>query len=303
MRGWRRWSQLGRRSLLGFVGWSGWSKVAALATAATAIAALWFTGQSLQSTEQQYALSEQAQVTERFTKAVEQLGSDKPDVRLGSIYSLERLGRDSPQDQPVILEILTSFVRTHGVTCGQPPDKVSFPVDTQAALTVIGRRNTDHDGPRLFNFNNACLAGANLYGGNFSTMAFFDADLTGANLNNARLVNASMSPVRLGKAVINYADLVRVSLQNADLTGVSMRESDLTGAYLHHSNFTGADLFYVRFVNAKLIDVNLTGADLTYANLTGADLTGANLTGICYDNRTIWPEGFTPPQPPSCPPA
>jgi hypothetical protein len=40
-------------------------------------------------------LTEQGQVTDRYTKAIEQLGSDKLDVRIGGIYALERIARDS----------------------------------------------------------------------------------------------------------------------------------------------------------------------------------------------------------------
>ncbi len=40
-------------------------------------------------------LTEQGQVTERYTKAIEQLGSDKLDIRIGGIYALERIARDS----------------------------------------------------------------------------------------------------------------------------------------------------------------------------------------------------------------
>ena len=37
-----------------------------------------------------HELTEQGQVTDRYTKAIEQLGSDKLDVRIGGIYALER---------------------------------------------------------------------------------------------------------------------------------------------------------------------------------------------------------------------
>lgn len=36
------------------------------------------------------------QVTELYTKAVEQLGSDKAAVRLGGLYALERVAQDNP---------------------------------------------------------------------------------------------------------------------------------------------------------------------------------------------------------------
>ena len=56
-------------------------------------------------------LTEQGQVTDRYTRAVEQIGSDKLDVRIGGIYALERVARDSNRDHPSVMEVLTAFVR------------------------------------------------------------------------------------------------------------------------------------------------------------------------------------------------
>ena len=53
----------------------------------------------------------QRRVTENFSKAVEQLGSDKLEVRLGGIYSLERISKESQDDYWTIIENLTAFVR------------------------------------------------------------------------------------------------------------------------------------------------------------------------------------------------
>ena len=39
-------------------------------------------------------------MTDRYTKAIEQLGSDKLDVRIGGIYALERVARDSRETSP-----------------------------------------------------------------------------------------------------------------------------------------------------------------------------------------------------------
>jgi hypothetical protein len=43
--------------------------------------------------EQTLGASTRRQISERFVKAVDQLGSDKLDVRLGGIYGLEPLAR------------------------------------------------------------------------------------------------------------------------------------------------------------------------------------------------------------------
>jgi hypothetical protein len=48
-----------------------------------------------------------------YTKAIEQLASDKLDVRLGGLYALERIAKDSARDHPMVMEVLSGFVRAH----------------------------------------------------------------------------------------------------------------------------------------------------------------------------------------------
>jgi hypothetical protein len=51
------------------------------------------------ATWRQVYISREGQITERFTRAVDQLGSRNADVRIGGIYALERIGRSS-RSQP-----------------------------------------------------------------------------------------------------------------------------------------------------------------------------------------------------------
>ncbi len=114
--------------------------------------------EQLEATQRQLTMAEQGQITERFTRAVDQLGSDKLDVRLGGMYALERIARHSDVDRTMIFEVLTAFIRTHATW---PPHMYNpehdtpierVPVlersspDLHAALTVLGRRvTTDAD--------------------------------------------------------------------------------------------------------------------------------------------------------------
>ena len=75
--------------------------------------ALIFTARNFAVSRQTLKLTVQGQVTERCTRAVEQLGSDKLDVRIGGIYALERIARDSARDHPTVMEVLTAFIREH----------------------------------------------------------------------------------------------------------------------------------------------------------------------------------------------
>jgi hypothetical protein len=76
-----------------------------------AIGALVFNGISANATRQQTELARQAEITDRYSKAVAQLGDQSIDVRLGAIYALERITHDSPSDQPTITEVLAAFIR------------------------------------------------------------------------------------------------------------------------------------------------------------------------------------------------
>jgi hypothetical protein len=78
-----------------------------------AAGALLFTGRTFNLSRRTFELTEQGQVTDRYTKAIDQLGSDKLDVRIGGIYGLERIARDSAKDHPAVMEVLTAFIRDH----------------------------------------------------------------------------------------------------------------------------------------------------------------------------------------------
>lgn len=55
-------------------------------------------------------------VTDRYTKSIEQLGSDKLDVRIGGVYALERIARDSSRDHPTVMEVLSAFIREQALS-------------------------------------------------------------------------------------------------------------------------------------------------------------------------------------------
>jgi uncharacterized protein YjbI with pentapeptide repeats len=81
------------------------------------------------------------------------------------------------------------------------------------------------------------------------------------------------------KADLTGANLIDAKLRRANLTGAKLRRANLIDADLIGANLIDAKLRGANLTGAKLRGANLIGADLTGANLTGADLTGANLTG------------------------
>ena len=108
-------------------------------------------------------------MTDRYTKAIEQLGSDKLDVRIGGIYALERVARDSPSDHPTVIEVLAAFIREHSreqwpvaESGAQTPERTTRP-EVQAAVTVVARREHRRD-RQAIDLSAATLTRANLTG-------------------------------------------------------------------------------------------------------------------------------------------
>src|SRR6266508_2538942 len=50
-------------------------------------------------------------ITELFTKAVEELGHEKAPVRLGALYSLERLAQNNPEHRQTVVDVFCAYLR------------------------------------------------------------------------------------------------------------------------------------------------------------------------------------------------
>src|SRR6266567_126662 len=61
----------------------------------------------------QVHVSRESQITERFTRAVDQLGRENVNVRIGGIYALERIAKNSAADRDPIQFLLGAYVRNN----------------------------------------------------------------------------------------------------------------------------------------------------------------------------------------------
>lgn len=262
---------------------------------AAVLAGLWYTAQDLQESRrttarqlenaaQQVELAQSGQITDRFSRAVDQLGDqDAVDVRIGGIYALERIAKDSPvDDRPTVAEVLSAFVvrattsdtsqaasESAGRDGGRTPSPAARQPDIRVALTVLARMYQPRKEAR-------------------------GVDLRGADLRGAELAGARFRLVNLRDAILRDADLFDADLFDADLVGANLSDADLRDANLLDANLDGADLRDANLNGADLVGANLRGADLRGADLVGANLSGADLDNACASTATGWPAGFEP---------
>jgi uncharacterized protein YjbI with pentapeptide repeats len=250
--------------------------------AVTSVGSLAFGWLSHNASQEEIALTEQSQITDRYSKAVEQVGRPGPEnlgIRLGGIYALERLAHDSPRDQPTMIEVLSAFIRTTArptpsTPClHEPPD-----ADVQAALTVLIRRDLDQDNNIYVDLHGACLAFADLHASYLNDANFTGTDLTGADLDEATLPGARFDKANLRGAHL-AAYLVHARLTNADLTAAQLFGGNFSNTDLTNANLTAANLEITPLTGANLTHANLAHANLNSAILDGSNLTGTNLSG------------------------
>ncbi len=234
-------------------------------------------------TRQQNRTDEQRLVTEQISRAIEQIGAYKQsadgknlepniEVRMGGLYSLQRIMYDSPRDALSIVKILYAYVRENLKRDKDKRDKLKeynkqnfsrpeekplpLPEDIVSALNIISQFNKDRK--KKFGIDASEV----------------QSDFTYADFTNYSIRNIDFSYISFYHADFSGSNLVAVIFSNAILFSVNFSDTQLSVV-----NFSNARFLYGKFCEVSLGSGNFSGADLSGLNLSGADLTNAsNLT-------------------------
>jgi Pentapeptide repeats (8 copies) len=220
---------------------------------AAIIISLFYTSRRIGIAEKDLKATKEGQMTERFTKAVDQLGNPAIETRLGGIYALARISNESWEDYWPIMEILTGYIRNNSsltlIKKGKLDLDDEVSVDIQSILTVIKKRK--------YSF----------YTGDSGSLDLQKTFLRRANLEYADFERANLEGVNLTEANFEHAKLNWVNLKGgADLTNANLEHANLENAFLEGANLTKANLEYANLENA-----HLKGANLEEANLKNAE--------------------------------
>jgi hypothetical protein len=168
-------------------------------------------------------------------------------MRLGAIYALERIAKESEPDYWAILAILTAYVqervplrRNQDHT---PPSEIPpiLAADIQAILTVIGRRMRSFGKGEnvILELAFTDLAGANLGGANLEKVGLLNTSLQWAYFGEARLAGAILVGAYLEKANLSHARLRGAMLSGAHLSGADHTGARLEGVFLNSADLRG----------------------------------------------------------------
>jgi pentapeptide repeat protein len=195
---------------------------------------LYFTWRRIEISQQELEATRDQQVTERFTRAIDQLGATddkgekKLEIRLGGIYALERIALDSfamenspGRDYSAVMEVLTAYVRENTTQAPEPSEGSSneasplHPLRRWLRSTVRADEGAKQPAP------------PEPSGPTADIQAILDVLIR----TQARV------PEELRRTRL---DLREANLHGANFFDANLREAILDGANLHGANLDGA---------------------------------------------------------------
>ena len=186
-------------------------------------------------------------VIELYTKGIEQFGSDKPQVRFGGLYALERLAESTVDIRDRVVDVISAYLRV------EPDDVAGSKVDhlRLAAQTVL----IDH------------LAYQSPFSYHLNFWAIKGLALSGARLDHFMLGAAKVDTVHFSSARFRGdAFFARVQIRGADFVGATFEgpaifdEAHIGLARFEHAKFCSK----ASFVRARFyIDADFTDAEFS----------------------------------------
>lgn len=203
---------------------------------------------SVKQTTQTIEQTQKGQTAERFTRAIDQIGSTALELRIGGIFSLEAIARDNPEYRSAVVETLSAYIR-HRFPYS-PNSQYNYPRPQEVQR---GEPSSSVVPPKRFDLN--------------AILDAFRRTLKKAGCSEKSERGSMTEPLNLHKVDLRRADLTGIDLEGADLSTTNLHGADLTGVSLKETYLYDTDL-----KNAFLTGANLLDATLEEANLSLADL-------------------------------
>jgi uncharacterized protein YjbI with pentapeptide repeats len=259
------------------------------------IATLAITGyqvsETRRSSSENLSLAARGQVSERFSRAVEDLGATNAkgdaaiDIRTGALFALRGIGLDSTLHTEPAFRVAAHYVRNHYTAPKDLPDsckarKRAAP-DIATALTyVLPRLATKLVDEKLpedpKERESGKMGGLN------------DTEMRGLVLDKLVLINFDLKNIDLRAARLTKLDAHGSILNSAFFTRACLPGANFRGARLQGANFEGANLKNANFQGADVHDADFSGASLQYANFRGANVEGADFSGANLDRANFF---------------
>lgn len=226
--------------------------------------------QAKKDLEEQRRSNISREILDQYVKAVDQLKDENIAVRLGGIYSLEKI-MNSPAKEAIeyhdtIIELMCAYVRvkkTFGQNIQLTDNLQPIGIDINAIITIIQRRKNRE-------YENVNIDFSHTYWGYdiIDNIDFSNFDLTECNFEYSSMNNTTFSNTILENASFKCTNLTQSEFIKCQLMSVDFNESILFNVNLRESDifdcsFRDADMQYFDFENGFIYGIEFNDANLT----------------------------------------
>lgn len=239
---------------------------------------------------QQIQLSAKSQIDERFSNAIEHLGSEKEPVLLGGIAELHQIAKENPNNYAeVVFNILCSYIRSNTNIYKKNADEINGTA-IQTIIDYLFKPPIESENPYKglkadmahSNLVDVDINNCNFKGANFSYCympSIEDVSMENANISKARfttsvLRNINLSNSKTSDTSFHYATLENVTFENCqELFSIHFTDSELKNvkfdnAHIYGSSFIASLLTNVSFISAEVISTSFACSILLDVNFT-----------------------------------
>ena len=281
--------------------------------------------QRLKKQEEQIDLQRKQRTDDRFTTAVELLGSSETSARTGAIYSLYHLAIEDKKYRKEVAQILCSHIRSKTNEPDYKEEHKDRP--SNEIQTTIDLLLKDKDGNKgLYcqdfakeknfpqaNFEYAYLVKADFYeaqcqraifnhaqcqGADFSAAQcqkayFIDAQCQGANFTLAQCQGANFTFAQWQEANFSAAQCQGAYFDRAQCQGAYFIHAQCQGAYFRSAQCQGADFLNAQCQGACFRSAQCQGANFSAAQCQGANFIHAQCQGAYFPNAQCQGANFS----------
>ena len=206
----------------------------------------------IQNQNKQIKIQMNQRIDDRFTSAINLLGSGESSARAGAIYSLYHLAVEETKYRKEVVQILCSHIRTKTQEKKYQDEHRDGPSsEIQTTLNLLFQKEMLYDkfkneleipNLRSARLNGVDLVHAQLQGANLEYTQLYGADLSYAQLQGAILLSTQLQGailkwVELQGAILEYAQLQGAILLSTQLQGAILRKTQLQGAHSGMNNY------------------------------------------------------------------
>jgi uncharacterized protein YjbI with pentapeptide repeats len=233
--------------------------------------------------QQTATLEQKRLIASRYEGAVPLLGSEDTSVKLGAIYALGDVARESETLCMAVAETFAAWLRRHCAKGATPVHAVDHRSLANAIVTMLNLMFLRDAPPekRGLNLLDTDLSWARFEGRPLRGAQLRDADLHGAMLEGIDLCHADLTGANLRETILTRARLSGAILANAECENLEIQNTKAI-----RCRADGAKCKDAQFVNVRWIRFAAPGIDLTCACLRGSRFFRADLSDAHFD-RTV----------------